>query len=56
MTEQKGTNTMTEQEAYETVKAARIALWQSRLNNDPQDVQDELQRNYLDTLQAVYGS
>ena len=56
---QKGNHTMTdrtEQEAYETVVAARNALWQSRINNDPQDVQDALQRRYLDTLQTVYGS
>lgn len=50
------TTDLTEQEAYETVVAARNALWQSRVNSDPQDVQDALQRRYLDTLLTVYGS
>ncbi|MDE0605045.1 MAG: hypothetical protein OXI18_11635 [bacterium] len=48
--------TMTEQEAYETVVAAREDLAEARAAGQPPGVCDYLQKVYLDTLQAVYGN
>ena len=48
--------TMTEQEAYETVVAAREELAEARAAGQPPGVCAYLQRRYLETLEAVYGS
>ncbi|MCY3577838.1 MAG: hypothetical protein OXH53_11035 [bacterium] len=47
---------LAEREAYETVVAAREELAAARAAGQPPGVCAYLQRRYLETLEAVYGS